>query len=255
MKKHVLHLACLFFLVLVNKMDASAAQGSVSAADKLKSVDFLPPPPAEKSIDFVRDREIYLQTRSEKGSPRWKQAIFDADWDINKNAGAWFADAFGMRIDPKHTPELYRLLTTCFLAQNKVSNSAKQQYMRARPYLYYKADGQTCEPEHEEILRTNGSYPSGHSAMGWGAALLLAEISPEHQTEIFRRGYELGQSRVICGFHWQSDVEAGRLVAAAVVASLHSDPAFIKQLQKAKEEVARIRAKQEIRASPATAVQ
>ena len=46
----------------------------------------------------------------------------------------------------------------------------------------------------------------------------------------------MGQSRVICGYHFQSDVDAGRLVASAVVARLHADDNFMKQLNKAKKE-------------------
>ena len=46
----------------------------------------------------------------------------------------------------------------------------------------------------------------------------------------------MGQSRVICGYHWQSDVDAARVVASAVVATLHTKPAFLQQLEKAKQE-------------------
>jgi hypothetical protein len=35
---------------------------------------------------------------------------------------------------------------------------------------------------------------------------------------------------VICGYHWQSDVDAARIVGSAVVATLHTNPAF-QQLQ------------------------
>jgi acid phosphatase (class A) len=49
----------------------------------------------------------------------------------------------------------------------------------------------------------------------------------------------MGQSRVICGYHFQSDVDAARLVAAAVVARLHANEEFTLQLKKAKEEFAK----------------
>lgn len=68
-------------------------------------------------------------------------------------------------------------------------------------------------------------------------ALVLAEVNPARQNEILKRGYDLGQSRVICGYHWQSDVDAARVVGSAVVASLHNNPAFEAQLAKAKAEV------------------
>ena len=46
----------------------------------------------------------------------------------------------------------------------------------------------------------------------------------------------MGQSRVICGYHWQSDVDAARVVASAVVARLHANDEFMAQLKLAKEE-------------------
>lgn len=30
----------------------------------------------------------------------------------------------------------------------------------------------TCNPEQQEELSTNGSYPSGHTAIGWATALV-----------------------------------------------------------------------------------
>jgi acid phosphatase (class A) len=51
-----------------------------------------------------------------------------------------------------------------------------------------------------------------------------------------------GQSRIVCGVHWKSDVEAGRVVGAAVVARLHAEPVFAAQLAAARKEVAAARA-------------
>lgn len=50
----------------------------------------------------------------------------------------------------------------------------------------------------------------------------------------------MGQSRVICGYHFQSDVDAARIVASAVVARLHANDAFVKQLNKAKDEFSKL---------------
>ena len=73
--------------------------------------------------------------------------------------------------------------------------------------------------------------------MGWAWALVLSEVSPERATALLTRGYAFGQSRVICGVHWQSDVDAGRLMGAATVARLHGDVTFLAQLAAAKAEV------------------
>ena len=116
------------------------------------------------------------------------------------------------------------------------TRSAKQKYHRVRPYVLYNTG--TCYPKDEERLRNNGSYPSGHSARGWAMALILAEINPAKKEAILKRGFDMGQSRVICGYHWQSDVNAGRLAGSAAVAMLHCNPAFVEQLNKAKKEFA-----------------
>ena len=57
-------------------------------------------------------------------------------------------------------------------------------------------------------------------------------------------GYEKARSRLIVGAHWRSDVEAGRLMAGAIVARLHAHKEFLDQLEKAKKEFATIRIKQ-----------
>ena len=69
---------------------------------------------------------------------------------------------------------------------------------------------------------------------------MLAEINPARQDEILRRGYEMGESRVICGYHFQSDVNAAYLTGSAAVARLHADPEFLAQLDKAKKEFIRL---------------
>jgi acid phosphatase (class A) len=67
-------------------------------------------------------------------------------------------------------------------------------------------------------------------------ALALVSIDPEHQNEILKTGYEIGQSRVIAGYHYQSDVDAARLAGSAAFARLSSEPVFQELFRKAKAE-------------------
>ncbi len=69
-------------------------------------------------------------------------------------------------------------------------------------------------------------------------ALLLSEINPDAQDDILKLGYEWGQSRVIAGYHWQSDVDASRLVAAAGYARLHTNDEFLADIAAARAEYA-----------------
>jgi acid phosphatase (class A) len=89
----------------------------------------------------------------------------------------------------------------------------------------------------------DGSYPSGHSSLGWAWALVLAEIDPENVNAILARGRAFSESRVVCGVHWQSDVSEGRHMGASTVARLHADLTFRADLEAAKAELAAVRAK------------
>jgi acid phosphatase (class A) len=83
-----------------------------------------------------------------------------------------------------------------------------------------------CTPDEEAMLRTDGSYPSGHTAIGWGWGLILSELAPERAEAILARARAFGESRNVCNVHWRSDVIAGRMVGAAAVARLHTNRAF-----------------------------
>ena len=92
-------------------------------------------------------------------------------------------------------------------------------------------------------MKTNASYPSGHSMVAWSWGLILAELAPSKADSVLSLGRESGESRVICGVHFISDVEAGRTLGSAMVARLHAEPAFEADLAKAKRELARAKAK------------
>jgi acid phosphatase (class A) len=120
------------------------------------------------------------------------------------------------------------------------TDRAKEHYLRPRPFAVLNTP--SCTPGEEAELAKNGSYPSGHSSIGWAWALVLAEVAPERADALLQRGRAFTQSRGICGVHWQSDIEAGRLIGAATVARLQSNPVFATQLAAARQEVATARA-------------
>ena len=92
-------------------------------------------------------------------------------------------------------------------------------------------------------MRGEGSYPSGHTMRGWSAAMLLAEINPAAANALYARGWMYGESRVIAGAHWQSDVDASRVAASIGVTALHTSPEFLAQMARAQEECRRLLAK------------
>jgi acid phosphatase (class A) len=79
--------------------------------------------------------------------------------------------------------------------------------------------------------------------LGWAWGLILAGLAPDKANALLHRGHAFGDSRMVCGVHWQSDIEAGRVVGAAAVARLQADPVFQAQTQLARAEIASARAK------------
>lgn len=205
------------------------------------AVKFLPPPPDTASAAFQYDKAQYQWGMEQRKDDRRRAiAVSDAVWSVD-NICRILSPAFGFTISPQTTPAIYKMLSVGVMTTDQGGKIPKSHYMRTRPYVYY---GQpTIVPGDEEALRNNGSYPSGHTILGWSAALLLAEVNPDSADAILARGYMYGQSRVIAGYHWQSDVDAGRLVSSAAIARLHADKRFLKLMKKARKEYCKLKRK------------
>ncbi|MDY6462829.1 acid phosphatase [Acinetobacter faecalis] len=216
---------------------ANAADGYLTESQVPNSLKNLPLPPQENSAGQVRDNAIFQDMQAQKGTARWAQAAIDADL-TDEHLGRPFSEAFGLEINEKNTPTLFSMMQKIRSDSNVTTKSAKQHYNRKRPFISMKVS--TCTPQDESTLKSNGSYPSGHTTIGWTYALLLAELRPDRQDEIIQRGYEYGQSRVVCNMHWQSDVDAGRVIEAAQFARLQADSQFQKDLKRAKQELERL---------------
>lgn len=211
-------------------------RGYLTPAQLPDSLALLPPPPAPGSAALARDEEVSRAMQRKPDSPRWRQAASDASLHF-PDAIAHFACAAGVVPDAKTTPVLERLLLRTMVDVGLSTYRAKDHYQRVRPFVAH--GNASCTPADEKMLRTDGSYPSGHSALGWGWALVLTEIAPDHADAILQRGRDFGQSRLVCNVHWASDVDAGRVIAAATVARLHAEPGFRADVDAAKAEVAR----------------
>ena len=204
-------------------------------AEALDGKTILGAPPAADSPQGKADRAIYEQDRALDGSARWKLAQRDNDLWAG-GAQQRFSCAIGREIGAKATPVTQRLLHRVELDVRTVGTPPKDFYDRKRPPL---GDTQPLCVPREKWMETNASYPSGHSMTGWAWALILAEIQPAKASEALVAGREIGESRVVCGVHFKSDVDAGRELGSAMVARLHADPVFLADLKVAKRELRR----------------
>ena len=198
----------------------------------------LSPPPASGSPEEASDRAIFAATRALAGSPRWHLAARDA----NAKSKALLADfgcAIGAALDGRSAPALDRLLHRVLADIEVAFRTAKAGVKRLRPLV---GNDQPICVERTDRLASTYSYPSGHATRGWTYALVLSELVPERATAILRRGRVYGESRVVCGVHWLSDVEAGRTVGGALFAVLNGNAEFRADLDQARAEMAGVRA-------------
>ena len=211
-----------------------SAELYLTADEVPDAVYWLPKPPAQGSSQFIADISQYFWGKQQRqDSLRAQKAIRDVVSEVADMAVV-FSEVFGMEISPEKTPAIFKVLDRGVNTIRLSASKPKNTYLRKRPYVYFNEP--TLIPSDEDNLRKTGSYPSGHTIRGWGMALLLCEINPAAQNELFKLGYEWGQSRVIAGYHWQSDVDASRMLAAACYARLHSCKEFLDDMKNAKKE-------------------
>ena len=217
---------------------AQRAPGYLAREDVPDFRVFLAPPPTAGSPMDVAEMQIYRDTRKLEGSPRWELAAHDAE--IGQRAlFRDFSCAVGMELDAAKTPTLARAISRASADLGAIIGAANNHYSKPRPFTV--EEGPTCVAVTESFA-ASGSYPSGHASSGWLYALLLAEADPENADAILARGRVYGESRVVCGVHYPSDVEGGRLAATAIVAALRAQPEFLADMAEARREIQEQRA-------------
>jgi acid phosphatase (class A) len=214
--------------------------GYLPAAAAPDIVRVLPPPPAEGDVRDTADLAVFRATRRFEGTARW--TIAQRDNALGTPALLQtFSCALDAVISPADAPALVRLLSQSSVDANASSTSAKNTWKRKRPYQ--REAGAVClgGTEVDRLTTASPDYPSGHSTAGWMAGRLLAELAPERATEVLERARKFGESRVVCGVHHLTAIEAGRLTAESVLTALHAVPAFRSDLDTARAEVSRLR--------------
>jgi acid phosphatase (class A) len=194
---------------------------------------FVPSPPADGSPQAIADRKIFEDTRALKDTPRWLVAQGDADIDP-RGAARLYDCPLGARLGDRQPPALTRLLSRMFVDVSASYNPAKELYKRPRPIV--GNDLPICVPRDKHLAESFG-YPSGHSSISWAWTLAMAQMEPDKAAEILKRGAAIGDSRVVCGVHYVTDIEAGRRVGAAVFAAEQNSPEFQADLKAAKAEI------------------
>ena len=203
-----------------------------AAAAELQTAVLLPAAPKAGSPRYEADRGVFRATRALEGSPRWLLAQQDVDYATPKLM-ADFSCAMDVPLDAARLPKLAALVDLASKAADASTSPAKKANQRQRPFLI--DEGATCQSTLQ--LSHSFDYPSGHATRGWAVGLVLTELAPDRATDLLLRARAFGDSRVVCGVHNLSAIEAGAMNGAAVVAVLHASPSFQASLADARSEL------------------
>ena len=194
-----------------------------------------PPPVGSHGQQWDADLE-----RSTETPERVAQA--SADQGVNQRPDPFeeFQPVLGADFSAARLPRTAALFAAIAARVGQPALVAKEAYHRDRPFVsdptYPRCTPPLDDPTRA-ILGPQRSYPSGHSALGFAWALMMTELMPDRAQALMERGYQFGRSRVICGVHWTSDVESGRLLAAGVVAQAHALPSVQAAMNAARDEL------------------
>lgn len=194
---------------------------------------FLPPFPAKDSWQDLNDKKQLLQIHDSSTPTRIERAAKDAELG-RPDSPKVFECALGKKFDAQRAPVLATLLARIVMDVETVQKSLKVDgQTRIRPYVDLKF--QPCVDG--KLLAKTSSYPSGHAAIGWAWALILSELQPNLADVLLHRGYDYGESRLVCGFHYPTDIAAGRLVGSVVFSALQTVSLYKNEIKRAKKEI------------------
>jgi len=201
----------------------------------LDAAAVVPPPPALGGPADQADVARLKQATANATDARWQRAVAD-DASVYDR----FEKEFGLALDRRHLPRTIRLLNRVATDTLAVTGEVKKLHPRSRPFQRFALDrvcGEATPPKPEAAPAKATSYPSGHASVSWAAVLVLTEIAPPRAQALLARVVDFGESRVVCGLHFPSDIEAGRVLAGAVVDKLLAVPEFRRDMACAKTEV------------------
>lgn len=230
--------AALFAIPVAGSAQAVAATPPADAAWNYiaaRDVDpgrILPAPPragsAAEAAELADVRRIVAAASPE----RLAQAHFDDEHEdpsiFDMAAGASFA--------ARALPATWALLRAVQTESDAATSMSKAYFRRVRPW---GVDPTLPNCDAGKGKSQLGSYPSGHSALGYSVGAMLAELIPERAAAIQARAKDYALSRVICGVHFPSDTEASHVIGAIVVTRLLTDPRIAPMIAAARAELSR----------------
>ncbi len=228
------HIACLALALLIVDAGAAAARkadpGLLKPSAYYDPITFLPPPPADGSARALAEL-AEVQHYQATTTPEERAA---AKSDNDNENGSIFASVLGPAWDLSKLPATDRLVNEIVGTEDAVSDIAKKEFHRKRPWVVDPSI-ETCA--HHKECQNFSSYPSGHSTLAYAMGIVLAHLMPNHAQEILGRSAKFAENRLVCGFHFRSDIVAGQQFGTITALRLMRNPKFHKDMAAAKKEL------------------
>jgi acid phosphatase (class A) len=217
------------FTLAAGTQPAFADGGTYLNPQEINLTKLLAPPPAPDSAQQKADLASVMEVQSTRTPAQVARAQEDVHTSVFR-----FADVLGPQFNEANLPKTAALFAAAGQDAALVAKGGKRYFKRARPFVN-NADVHPTVPTNPKGFY--GSYPSGHATFGYMAAILLAQMVPEKRAELFARGREFGQNRIVDGVHYPSDIAAGRIDGTLVASALMESPKFEQDFAAAKAEV------------------
>ena len=121
--------------------------------------------------------------------------------------GTIYAAVLGPVWDLKTLPATAKLLNDVTGSEDGFTAAPKAAFHRDRPWVV-DTSIKTCAPS--KPTQDHASYPSGHATRGYSMGIVLAHLMPGHAQAIMTRTALFAENRLVCGFHFRSDIVAGQ---------------------------------------------
>ena len=235
MKRYVLGAMAALVLLTAPVFTApvfAADPGLLKPSDFYDPAHFLPPLPAPGSPRALAELAEVKRTMAEATPEQRAQAASDND---NEN-GTIFAGVLGPAWDLKKLPATAKVIGEVTGSEGPFSDIAKQEFKRDRPWVV-DSSIQTCAPH--KPAQDHASYP-GRPYRWWDLAsgVVLANLMPSHARGLsLERSQQFAENRIVCGFHFRSDLVAGQQFGTIMAIRLMQNPQFQADMNAARAEL------------------
>lgn len=185
---------------------------------KVDLVKIIGLPPAQNSPEAKAEFDQVLQITQNRTPEREKAAIADQYQTLTR-----FLDGIDHSYAEGAQREMRLLFREAQVELSIVLLGVRRLTNRQRPFaMWSKVRVKPCPGARPE----GSSFPAGHAATAALYATLLTEAAPELAATFEERVKSYDESRLVCGFHFASDLVAGDKAGRAIAKALLADRAF-----------------------------